>query len=96
MNVFTALKGTHFYIFTIFMNKKTKIVQTLSVTGNIYGIMIRQTFFLKMYNLKVVEQLNSIAENLKRATSNQEVDTAIASFTSLVENVRKRIIIYKI
>ena len=37
----------------------------------------------------VVEQLNSIAENLKRATSNEEVDTSTVSFTSLVENVAK-------
>ena len=37
----------------------------------------------------VFEQLNSILENLKRATSNEEVDTSIMSFTSLVENVAK-------
>ena len=37
----------------------------------------------------VIEKLNSIAENLKRATSNEEVDTFIVSFTSLVENVAK-------
>ena len=44
-----------------------------------------------------------MAENLKRATSNEEVDTSITSFTSLVENVakpffkkiQKKIIMYK-
>ena len=55
-----------------------------------YGIKIRQTFFLEnVQSAKLAEQLNSIAENLKQAASNEEVDTYITSFTSLVENVAK-------
>ena len=38
----------------IFMSKKAKIVQTLNVKGNMCGIKIRQTFFLKIYKLQML------------------------------------------
>ena len=46
-------------------------------------------FLENVQSANIAEQLNSIAEKLKQATSNEEVDTSFTSFTSLVENVAK-------